>query len=377
MKNKIAFVSNSSFSLWNFRYPIMKKLKELGFLVYAVAPEDEFSEKLSHEFEFVPLKRLDRKGTNPIKELLFLRELINVYRKINPDLIFHFTIKPNIWGSIASGLLGVPSVAVVTGLGYVFTETDKKHHLRFLVKFLYKTAFKFSYKVIFLNSDDVNIFENNNLVTPQKIKVIISEGIDTEHFKPEYVKRNESLFKFIYIGRFLWDKGLGELIKASEMLKAEGYKFELIMIGDVDKGNPASVTKETIDKWKKKDYIKILGFQKDVRPFLAESDCLILPSYYREGVPRVVLEAMSMAKPVIVTDAPGCRETVINGINGFLIKPKDVESLKEAMKKMMNLPPESRKKMGEAGRNFALKKFDVKIIVDEYIKLIEEILNRK
>jgi glycosyltransferase involved in cell wall biosynthesis len=370
-RKRIVLSSNTAFSLYNFRLHLMRALKEKGYEVMAISLEDgKYSELLKKEFNFFPVKNLDRKGTNPIKDLKLFFEYFLLFRRLKPDLVINFTIKPNIYGSISAGLLGIPSISVITGLGYVFI---RESWLTKLVKLLYWLAFRFNRAVVFLNSEDLNTLRN---IAKEKSFLIESEGIDIKHFDPtlcEEAKKDE--FTFLFVGRLLTDKGIYELIKAFERLKKEKPKVKLIIVGSPDEGNPNSVSKGELEKWMKEGLIEWHGFQEDVRPFYCMANCVVLPSY-REGVPRVLLEAMTMEKPIITTDSPGCKNVCVDGVNGFLVKPKDVESLYLAMKRMVELGDEKLREFGKAGRRLAEEKYSVEKIVGEYINLIEAVLSK-
>jgi glycosyltransferase involved in cell wall biosynthesis len=367
---RIVLSSNTAFSLYNFRIHLMRALKEKGYEVIAVSPEDEkYSELLKKEFSFFAVKSLDRKGTNPIKDLRLFFEYFMLFRKLKPDLVINFTIKPNIYGSISAGLLGIPSISVITGLGYVFM---RESWLTKFVKLLYWLAFRFNRAVVFLNSEDLNTLKN---ISKEKSFLIESEGIDTKHFDPTVCKETKKdEFIFLFVGRLLTDKGIYELIKAFERLKKENPKVKLIIVGSPDEGNPNSVSKGELEEWVKEGLIEWHGFQEDVRPFYCMADCVVLPSFYREGVPRVLLEAMAMEKPIITTDAPGCRNVCVDGVNGFLVKSRDVESLYLAMKKAVEMGEAELRKMGKKGREIVEKKYEISKIVSEYVKIIEEVL---
>jgi len=370
-RKRIVLSSNTAFSLYNFRLHLMRGLKEKGYEVIAVSPEDgKYSELLRKKFGFFAVKNLDRKGTNPIKDLKLFFEYFLLFRRLKPDLVINFTIKPNIYGSISAGLLGIPSISVITGLGYVFI---RESWLTKLVKLLYRLAFRFNRAVVFLNSEDLNTLRN---ISREKSFLIESEGIDIKHFDPTLcreAKKNE--FTFLFVGRLLTDKGIYELIKAFEKLKKEKPKVKLIIVGSPDEGNPNSISKGELEKWIKEGLIEWHGFQEDVRPFYCMANCVVLPSY-REGIPRVLLEAMATEKPIITTDAPGCRNVCVDGVNGFLVKPKDVESLYLAMKRMVELGDEKLREFGKAGRRLAEEKYSVEKIVGEYINLIEAVLSK-
>jgi glycosyltransferase involved in cell wall biosynthesis len=370
-QKRIVLSSNTAFSLYNFRLPLMRALKDKGYEVIAVSPEDgKYSELLKKEFSFFAVKSLDRKGTNPIKDLKLFFEYFLLFRRLKPDLVINFTIKPNIYGSISAGLLGIPSISVVTGLGYVFI---RESWLTKFVKLLYWLAFRFNRAVVFQNSEDMKTLEN---LCEGRCLLIESSGVDLKHLDPELCKEaKKDGFTFLFVGRLLTDKGIYELIRAYEKLKKEKPKVKLIIVGSPDEGNPNSISKGELEKWVKEGLIEWHGFQEDVRPFYCMADCVVLPSY-REGVPRVLLEAMAMEKPIITTDAPGCKNVCVDVVNGFLVKPKDVESLYLAMKGMVELGDEKLKEFGKAGRRLAEEKYSVEKIVGEYINLIEAVLSK-
>jgi len=368
-QKRIVLSSNTAFSLYNFRLPLMRALKEKGYEVKAVSPEDgKYSELLKKEFSFFTVKSLDRKGTNPIKDLKLFFEYLLLFRKLKPDFVINFTIKPNIYGSISTGLLGIPSISVITGLGYVFI---RESWLTKFVKLLYWLAFRFNRAVVFQNSEDMKTLEK---LCEGECLLIESSGVDLKHFDPELCKEaKKDEFTFLFVGRLLTDKGIYELIRAYEKLKKEKPKVKLIIVGSPDEGNPNSVSKGELEKWVKEGLIEWHGFQEDVRPFYCMADCVVLPSY-REGVPRVLLEAMAMEKPIITTDAPGCRNVCVDGVNGFLVKPRDVESLYLAMKKAVEMGEVELRKMGKKGREIVEQKYEISKIVGEYVKIIEEVL---
>jgi glycosyltransferase involved in cell wall biosynthesis len=368
-RKRIVLSSNTAFSLYNFRLHLMRALKEKGYEVMAVSPGDEkYSELLKKEFGFFAIKNLDRKGTNPIKDLKLFFEYFLLFRRLKPDLVINFTIKPNIYGSISAGLLGIPSISVITGLGYVFI---RESWLTKLVKLLYWLAFRFNRAVVFQNSEDMKTLEK---LCEGKCLLIESSGVDLKHFDPTLCKEaKKDELTFLFVGRLLTDKGIYELIKAFEKLEKENPKVKLIIVGSPDEGNPNSVSKGELEKWVKEGLIEWHGFQEDVRPFYCMADCVVLPSY-REGISRVLLEAMAMEKPIITTDAPGCRNVCVDGVNGFLVKPRDVGSLYLAMKKIVELEDKKLREFGKIGRMLAEEKYSVEKIVGEYINLIEAIL---
>lgn len=368
---KIVVTSNTSWSLYNFRLGLMNALKKEGFHVIAVAPEDEYSEKLKKHFDFIALKHLDRKGKNPLKDIKLLVEYLSVYRKLKPELVINYTIKPNIYSSIACRLLRIKTISVITGLGYVYV---RRGWIEKIVDMLYKIALSGNEKIVFQNKEDYEEFLRRGIVTHVKALYIPGSGVNTEYFSPSIfneLNNRDEIFTFLMVSRLLWDKGVGEYVECARRIKEEFSEVRFWLLGPLDRGNPSAVPEEKLKEWVEEVLVEYLGVAEDVRPFICKADCVVLPTYYREGLPRTILEAMAMEKPVITTDAPGCREAVIDGFNGFLIKPKDVKSLFQAMERMLILSPDERMEMGKRGRELVLEKFDEKIVIAKYLEIIE------
>jgi glycosyltransferase involved in cell wall biosynthesis len=373
---KLLFIANTSYNLYNFRLPLLKALIEKGYEITLVAPKDEYTPLLEKNFELKIIRNLDRKGLNPVKEISLLKELLTILKNSKPDLVINLTIKPNIWGNIAAQILKIPSIGIITGLGSVFT--NPKFPIYQLVKTLYTFSLKHPKKVIFQNQEDAELFLREKIVEPSKIKVIPGSGVDLNYFRPvEKENKNSHKFIFGYAGRLLWDKGLKELVEAIKLLRAENLNFEVHLLGKPDKGNPKSVDMKTIRQWEEKGFITYQGFSKDVRPFLESIDCFIYPTFYREGIPRAILEAMAMKKPIITTKVPGCRELVIDDRNGFLVEPKNPKELAEAMKKMLNLPKQKVSSMGEFSYQLVKEKYSTDVVIPQYVEVIEEVLRGK
>jgi glycosyltransferase involved in cell wall biosynthesis len=375
---KFLFVANVARDLYNFRIGLMRVLRKKGFEVVCIAPEDSFVEKFKDEgFRFIPLEYLRRESKGLFNNLLLIWELYKIYKEEKPDLIFHYTIKPNIFGNIASGIAGIRSISVVTGLGSFFV---RKSVLQIVIKYLYKFSFIFTEKVFFLNTDDRDLFVKEGIIPSKKEVLVNGEGIDTDYFSPEfckeYSKKRKDHLVFLLIARLLWDKGIEEFVESARKVKERYPEVEFWLLGPLDKANPTAIPSKAIKGWEEKGIIKYLGVVDDVRPLIYQSDVVTLPSY-REGIPRSLLEAISMGKPIITTDAPGCREVVEDGKNGFLVPVKDVEALTNAMIKFIELTEEERQEMGHYSREKAIREFDEKIIVKKYIEVIEEVLNIK
>lgn len=379
MTSRILCVSNSSFFLFNSFLPVMNAMREVGFDVRAIAPVDGWTERLKGaNFPFVPLRRFDRKTANPLKDLRLLAELLTIYRRERPDLVLHFTIKANVYGTIAAHLAGARSICTVTGLGWLFTQRTLKTLIGGAgYKFLYRIAFSWADRVVVLNDDDRLFFLRNRLLGEDKCAVIPGQGVDTSRFVPnDFSSRFNGCPVFLLIGRLLWDKGIGEYVEAARIVKAKQPGVEFRLLGPLDTGNRAAIPEHRIRGWEREGLISYLGKTEDVRPFIASCDAVVLPSY-REGVPTALLEAMSMQKPVITTDAPGCREVVEDRENGFIVQPKNVPALAGALETFVALSEEEKVRMGRKGRQLAVNRFDERIVTDAYLALVRQALHRR
>ena len=364
---KIAIVLNTTWNIYNFRLGLIKKLLEQGHEVYAIAPKDDFVDAVTATgCQHIALKHLSRKGVNPFKDLRLCLELFLLYRKHQFDYILHYTIKPNIYGSIAAGLSQKKSMATVTGLGYSFM---KEGIINKIVKKLYAFAFRFSTNVAFQNSDDLMLFTQQKLSATSQSILIKGSGVNTRFFSPMPALKSSGGPVFLFVGRLLYDKGVRELFEASKLLKQKVASAQVWVVGAIDDGNPSAVSEQLVHAYVQQDIIKYLGPSNDVRSIMKDADIVVLPSY-REGLPRVMLESLSMAKPVITTDAPGCRETVIHQQNGWMVPVADTEKLASAMIEMAAMPPETLQRMGAVGRKMALKEFDEQVIIGQYLKII-------
>ncbi len=362
---RIAIVINTSWNIFNYRKGLIHALLKEGHEVIAIAPEDEFSSKLEALGCRAINLPMDNKGVNPLKDIILLFRLIQIYRKLQLDFVFHYTIKPNIYGSLACGFLGIKCISNVSGLGTVFIRRDWIFNI---VKYLYKTAFTIPQRVFFQNIDDKNLFVDLNILKNFKTGLLPGSGINTAEYIPEmYIKHTP--FRFLLIGRLLKDKGIYEYARASQILKKKGFDFECFLVGFFDRESEYNIAKEDLTYWTQKGYIDFIGESKNITTNISQIDCVVLPSY-REGTPRSLLEAMALGKPIIATNVPGCREVLINGENGFFCEPKSAESLADAMIKTIGLPEEELNKMGLKGRKIAEIKFDERIVVKSYLKEI-------
>lgn len=372
-KSKIAFVGNTSFSIYNFRIGVLRSLMH-KYEVVVLAPRDEYTLFFEKEgIRYIEIN-IDCKGTNVLHDFSFLRQLYSIYKKEAFDLVFHYTIKPVIYGSLVCKRLGIRNVAITTGLGYTFRDRSL---INSVVKNLYKISLGSVSEVWFLNQDDRRIFVELGIVKESKTFVLNSEGVDTNYFAPMPSHFNDDKFRFLLLSRLLFDKGIIEYAQAAKKLHERYPNVEFRLLGKAKNDTPENIPQEMIDEWTSEGYINYLGETIDVRPIIADSDCVVLPTYYREGIPRCLMEAMSMEKPIIATDNVGCVELIVDNENGLMCKPKSVDDLAEKMELILNIPPEERKKMGEAGRNIIKHRYDERIIIQHYHEKLKKFLADK
>ena len=365
---QIAFVSNSAWSVYNFRMDVIRHLLSEGYQVIVMAPDDEYSEELiSSGCTFIPL-HFNNKTENPVADYYFYRQLKRLYRQHRPDFIFHYVAKPNIYGSLAAAATGIPSVAVITGLGYPFA---RKNLLYYIVKFLYKQALRKTQEVWFLNNEDAKVFIHESIIQIENVKVLPGEGVNTQHFLPVLRKTSENRpFTFIMSTRLLKSKGIRIYADAARILKKKNYNVQFLLIGFFEKHHPDSITQEELDTWAKDGLVDYKGFAKDVRPWLMQADCFVFPSFYNEGVPRCLLEAASMEMPIITSLNRGCKEVVQNNVTGYFCKLHDPFDLADKMEKMIHQPNEVRLHMGKQGRLLVIRKFSMEKVIDEYTNIL-------
>ena len=369
-KLKIAFTGNSARTMLNFRLGVMSAFVRDGYEVTMITPPDCDTDICRQRgIGFIPIS-VDCKGTNPITDLRLLEQLTDIYRREQFDFAFHYTIKAFIYGSMAAKRCGLKQISVVTGLGYTFI---RRNWLFMLSRIMHRIALKEACQVWFLNQDDLNDFVSNRIVPLQKTHLIHGEGVDTSHFAASVLP--EGRFRFLYAGRMLFSKGVKLFVDAARELKAEYPDCEWALLGALDAQNPDAVSPETMEQWVQHGIVTYLGVTTDVRPYIQQCTCIVLPSYYREGVPRVLMEGASMARPLITTDSVGCRDVVDDGVNGLLCLPRDKDSLVTAMRKMLSMSYEELKVMGEAGCRKVSTCFDERLIINEYKQACEKYID--
>jgi glycosyltransferase involved in cell wall biosynthesis len=370
---RIAIVINTSWNIFNFRMSLAKAFMAAGHEVIAIAPEDAYSQKLTEAgMTFVPVQ-MENKGTNPLKDLLLIKQFHQIYKTVKPDVILQYTIKPNIYGTLAAKLAGIPVINNVSGLGTVFIV---KNLVSKVALGLYKLAFRFPAKVFFQNEDDRQLFLEHGLVAEKITEVLPGSGIDTLRFKPADTFVRHPDFRFLMIGRVLYEKGIVEYVEAAKKLKAQYPQARFRLLGSFDEAGNIGIKKTVFLDWIKGGEIEYLGTSDDVAAVIAEADCVVLPSY-REGTPKTLLEAAAMGKPIVTTNVPGCKETVLDAQNGYLCEVRSADDLAAKMEKVLHLSEAELQQMGKASRQLALDKFDEKHVIRRYSQAIQAIKAEK
>jgi glycosyltransferase involved in cell wall biosynthesis len=367
MNRKIVISVNTAWNIHNFRSGLVKALTRHGYDVMVMAPDDDYSPRLAPlgcRFKRLPM---DNNGTSPTRDLALLIKYWRVLQSVRPLAYLGYTIKPNVYGSIAAHGLNIPVINNIAGLGSTFVNNSL---LTCVVKRMYRTSLRRSNRVFFQNQDDRNLFVKAGLTRASAADLLPGSGIDLQRFIPLPPAPLQSrCFRFLLVARMLRDKGIEEYAAAAEMVRRHlpGVQFQLL--GAVDTKNPNSIPMEKIRGWEKAGLIQYLSETDDVRPFLADADCIVLPSY-REGVPRSLLEAAAVGRPIIATDVAGCKEVVDHDANGFLCKVKSAADLADKMVRMVHLPQEQRLAMGEQGRKKVMAQFDENIVIGKYLHAI-------
>ena len=370
--NSIVFFGNTAWSMYNFRKGVLLHFIKEGMKCYVLAPDDQnYSIALQECGCLFCNMNIDSQGTNPFTDIKLIASCYSIFKKINPKCIISYTVKPNIYGAIAASFLKIPYIAITTGLGYAFIN---KNLVSYICLVLYRYALRSTYKVGFLNSDDMNTFLEKKIISEEKAFLLNSEGIDLSYFAPQSTfPKERKPFIFLFVGRLLADKGIREFVSVARKIKKDfnNVVFQVLGFSGVD--TPGAISENEIDTWEKEGTIEYLGHCKDVRPIIEKADCIVLPSYYREGIPRTLMEAAALECPIITTDSVGCKNTVDNGVTGFLCKPKDVLSLYECCIKILNKSQNELALMGKAGRLKMLREFDEHIIISQYDKLLKSL----
>lgn len=378
---KIAVVSNTDWSLYNFRRNLMAALKAHGYEVVAMGPDGPYGARLEGEGFTFRVVSVGGHGTNPIKELKSVLDLRKAFRDESVELVLSYTPKGNIYSAFA--LLGLPGkqIANVSGLGYAFVEDS---WLAKFVRWLYRLSFRRASWIFFQNDDDKSIFHEQGIVEPDRTSRLPGSGVDLRHFVPESAtmsnppRHGASIRSggpiFLLVARLVWDKGVGEFVEAARRVKARYPDARFQLLGFSNVSYPSVVPPAVLEGWVEEGIVEYLGATDDVKGYLLAADCVVLPSYYREGVPRSLLEAAACGKPLITTDVPGCRDVVEHGVNGYLCAPRDARALADSMLRFCAMPRSGWQAMGVQSRRKVEREFDESRVIDEYLRVIHTLI---
>lgn len=379
---RIAVVANTAWYLLNFRGRLIRQLVEAGHTVVAVAPLDENAEAIRQQgiaFEGVPISG---GGTNPWVELRSVMGLYAAFRRHHIELVLSYTPKGNLYSALACIALDIAFVPNVSGLGRSFI---RKSIVTRVVSALYRLTFGRALHVFFQNNEDRQIFIDAGFVRPEQSERLPGSGVDLDKFAPstmagplfgEIAQKEPLPTCFLMVARMMWDKGVGEYVDAARQVRARHDHVRFILLGFVDVDNPSAVSRAQMDEWVREGVIEYQLPVKDVRPAMIGADAVVLPSY-REGVPRTLLEAAALGRPVIATDVPGCRDTVVDGETGLLCRVQDVADLADKMERFILMPRAQRAEMGASGRRFIEANFDERIVLNRYAELVDTIVRER
>lgn len=370
MPGKVVLISNTAWYIHNFRRGLIRELQKHGYTVAAIAPPDEYGAGIAATgARYIPLP-MDNAGTNPWKDLQLFISLRRIFKQERPACVLSFTIKPNLYGALAARSLGIPSVANISGLGTVFI---KQNWVTKVVRTLYRGGLKAASRVFFQNPEDRDYFIREGLVSGAKAHLVPGSGIDIDVYKPVQIQSVAKRgLRFLLLGRILWDKGVGEYVDAAAAVRKRYPDCEFILMGFLDAINATAITTSKINQWERSGAIKYVPPSDDVKTEIAKADCVVLPSY-REGTPKSLLEAAAMAKPIITTDVPGCRQVLEDGRTGFLVKVRDSADLAAKMEKMIRLSAIEREQMGLRGRDKMIREFDERLVLNSYLRVVQEL----
>jgi glycosyltransferase involved in cell wall biosynthesis len=377
---KIILFANTEWYLFNFRLSLAKALQAQGHDVLLISPPGEYGARLQalgFRWEALPM---DRKSLNPLQELRLLMHLCRLYRREQPALTHHFTIKCVVYGSIAALMARVPArVNAVAGMGYVFTnQALKARLLRPVVRGLMRLVLNGrGARLILQNNDDMTAFAKAGLARPKLTRLVMGSGVDLTRFTPRVqaaqVGAEAQPTRVVLAARLLWDKGIAEYAQAARLLKAKGLPVRFLLAGSPDPGNPAAIPQATLDGWQAEGLIELLGQVGDMAALFASVDIVVLPSY-REGLPKSLIEAAACALPLVTTDVPGCREVVTHEVNGLLVPVKDATALANAIERL-HLDPVWARQLGLAARKRAIAEFDERIVIEKTLGVYEELVS--
>ena len=357
---KITFIGNSDVSICNYRHELITRLLKDGHEVSIISPYGPMYDELIAEGCKLYETELDRHGTNPIKDLKLLRQYKKILKEISPDYVFTYTIKPNVYGAMACKKLGIPCIANITGLG---TAVENGGLMQKITVMLYRFAFKKIKTIFFQNEENMQFFIDRKLY-PDKHKLLPGSGVNLTRFTP-YEYPNDDVVEFVFISRLMKEKGTDQYLEAAEYIKKKYPNTKFHICGFCE-----DEYKDRMDALTSGDTVIYHGMVKNIESVLSGVHCTIHPTYYPEGLSNVLLESCACARPIITTDRAGCREVVVDGVNGFVVKQRDSRDLIEKIEKFLSLSYEEKRAMGIAGREKVEKEFDRNIVINKYLEEI-------
>ena len=367
---RILLTGNTCFKIANFREGLVRALQAEGHEVLVLAPLDDYAPKLRALGVVLHDLPMDRNGTSPLAEARLLWRIHAFLRRERPDMVFSYTIKNNIYAGLVCRWLNIPFVPNVTGLGPAFNRAGL---LNKTIRLLYRLAFARASAVFFQNPDDRAEFLRANLVSEARAQLLPGSGVDLSMFKASPLPAADDGPVFLLVSRMLWDKGVGLFVEAADQLRHQYPDAQFQLLGPIDQDSRSAIPPAQIEAWQNAGHVTYLDKTQDVRPALSAAHCIVLPSWYREGTPRVLLEAAASGRPVITTDMPGCRDAVVANATGFLCAPQDIDSLVEQMKRFIEMPGSERAAMGVAARKRAETAFDEGIVIRAYMQQLAEV----
>lgn len=361
---KVLILSNHFITLYNFRKELVKKLIEEGNQVFISMPRADENSFFTDMGCKIIETYVDRRGVNPIRDLKLILNYIKIMKKLKPDIIFSYTIKPNIYGCIASNITKSKQISNITGTGATFL---KRNIVSFIAKMLYKISLKKSYKVFFQNSGDRDFFIKNKMIK-NNYAMLPGSGVNLEQYELCELPAEDEI-NFIFIGRVMKLKGIDEYLECAKTIKTKYPKTNFYVAGFIEEGK----YKEIIDDYNEKGIVNYLGFQKDIKSWIKKCYCTILPSHGGEGVPNVLLESAAMGRICIASKINGCRDVIDDGVTGYLFEAGNAKDLIDKVDKFLKLDYKAKKQMGLAGRKKVERKFDRKIVIKTYLKEIKKV----
>jgi len=370
-KKVIVIAVNTSWNIYNFRINLAKAIEKEGYKVVIVAPYDKYTEHVQRDFECHHI-HIHNDGTNPFEDIKTIYDFYQLYKEIKPSLVLNYTIKPNIYSSLACLFLGIKNINNITGLGTLFIKDGMVTQI---AKKMYKYSQKNADTLFFQNRDDFKLFQKEHIINNIQSEILPGSGVDTKKFRPLISSKNDNKIKFIHISRLIWEKGIKEYVDVAKEIKKHYKNVEFYVLGFLNVQNSGAVTQKDIDSWVKSGAITYLGTTDDVKSVINDIDCIVLASYYREGTPRILLEGASMGKPIITTNSIGCRDVVEDGVTGYLVETRDKLSLYASIVNFLNLSEKDRKIMGMKSRAKMIKEFDEEIVISKYLNAIDRAIS--